>query len=320
MTNKIGVITSGGDAPGMNSCLKTVVDIATKRGLEVIAFKRGYNGLVDNNWQKLTPEDVKLIFSIGGSMIYAGRSSVFCEYEGKLKAVENLNKLGIDTLIILGGDGTIKGANELTKMGVKCYVVPVTIDNDVNCTDRSIGFDTAINNAIEMIDNIKQTMLANERVLLVEVMGRYKGDIALYSALASESDIVVTPEEPLTKEQILVKIKKELKLGNPSPTVVIAEKLFDIPTLAKEFEKELNRECRGIILGYMQRGGGPTVYDRLLSIRMANCAIHCVIENEKSSVICIDKGEIFPMPISKAIKAPLRVHKKHLALFNEIHN
>lgn len=320
MTNKIGVITSGGDAPGMNSCLKTVVDIATKRGLEVIAFKRGYNGLVDNNWQKLTPEDVKLIFSIGGSMIYAGRSISFREYEGKLKAVENLQKLGIDALVILGGDGTIKGANELSKFGIKCYVIPVTIDNDVNCTDRSIGFDTAINNAIEMIDNIKQTMLANERVLLVEVMGRYKGDIALYSALASESDIVVTPEEPLTKEQILVKIKKELKLGNPSPTVVIAEKLFDVPALAKEFEKELNRECRGIILGYMQRGGGPTVYDRLLSIRMANSAIHCVIEKEKSSVICIDKGEIFPMPISKAIKAPLRVHKKHLALFNEIHN
>ena len=206
MTNKIGVITSGGDAPGMNSCLKTVVDIATKRGLEVIAFKRGYNGLVDNNWQKLTPEDVKLIFSIGGSMIYAGRSISFREYEGKLKAVENLQKLGIDALVILGGDGTIKGANELSKFGIKCYVIPVTIDNDVNCTDRSIGFDTAINNAIEMIDNIKLTMLANERVLLVEVMGRYKGDIALYSALASESDIVVTPEEPLTKEQILVKV------------------------------------------------------------------------------------------------------------------
>ncbi|MBQ8761741.1 MAG: 6-phosphofructokinase, partial [Clostridia bacterium] len=125
MTNKIGVITSGGDAPGMNSCLKTVVDIATKRGLEVIAFKRGYNGLVDNNWQKLTPEDVKLIFSIGGSMIYAGRSISFREYEGKLKAVENLQKLGIDALVILGGDGTIKGANELSKFGIKCYVIPV---------------------------------------------------------------------------------------------------------------------------------------------------------------------------------------------------
>ena len=316
---RIAVVTSGGDAPGMNSCLKAIVDIASRKNIEIIAFKRGFNGLINDDWQKLEPKDVAFIFSVGGSLIYAGRCKEFQEESGKQKALATLKKHNIDSLIVLGGDGSMRGSEELSKYGINIYVIPVTIDNDVNCTDRSIGFDTAINNAINMIDNIKQTMLANERIVLVEVMGRYKGDIALYSALASESDIVVTAEQPFTKEQIKKAILKEINKGNPSPTVVISEKLFDVPALAKEIEKEFGKECRGIVLGYMQRGGGPTVYDRLLSLRMASCAVHCAVKRIKTSAICIDKGEVFPMPISKAIKAPLRVHKKHLALFDELH-
>jgi len=316
---KIGVITSGGDAPGMNACLKSVVDMASNLGYTVYAFRRGYTGVINNDYVILNREDVSKIFNLGGSIIMSGRCLEFYQLSGPSKAAKVLNKLGIDTLIAIGGNGTYNGANELIKLGVKVIGIPATIDNDVYSTDESMGFDTAVNNAVQMIINIQSTMRANERVALIETMGRLAGDIALYSAMASESDILLVPEDKKTEDEILELVKDEIERGNSSPTVVLAEKQFDLNKLNKRIQDETGKECRSIILGYMQRGGSPTVNDRFLAIRYGVSAVQFISQGISNVVIGVRDDRVVTTPIADAVNLKSNFRADLYGLFKELH-
>ncbi|MBQ7977977.1 MAG: ATP-dependent 6-phosphofructokinase [Clostridia bacterium] len=299
---KIAVITSGGDAPGMNACLKSVVEMSYNYGYECVAFRRAYKGIIDNDYFTITKDDVKNIFNLGGSMIYSARCEQFLDIEYKKIAVQNLNKLGVKALVVIGGNGSYLGAKSLVDLGVNVIAIPATIDNDVHSTSDSIGFDSAVNNATNMIDNIRQTMQANERICLIECMGRHGGNIALYSAMASEADIVAVPEDPLDKAHIYRFIQDQLNYGNRSPTIVVAEKQYDIFQLSREIQRDFNHECRAVALGYMQRGGSPTVKDRMLAIRYGVSAIELIDKNKFNFAIGLRDDKIIATPIDKAVK------------------
>lgn len=316
---RIGILTSGGDAPGMNACVKSVCDMATNLGYEVIAFRRGYKGIMDMDYLKLDREYVADIFNLGGSKIMTGRSMAFTERSGVMQAVDNLRSLGIEVLVVIGGNGTYRGANELVKQGMNVIAIPATVDNDVYSTDRSIGFDTAVNNAVDMIVNIQATMRANERVALIETMGRDGGDIALYSAIASESDIVVVPEDKKTEADVIEMIKDEIARGNQSPIVILAEKQFDIEKLRVKVEESTNKECRTVVLGYMQRGGGPNMADRTLGIRYGASAVMLINEGVVNVALGVDDDKIITTPIENAVKLESNFRQDLYNLFRSLH-
>ena len=299
---RIGVMTSGGDAPGMNACLKTIVEMSYNLGYECIAFHRAYQGLLENDYTVITKKDVAQIFNLGGSMIYSARSKDFYDEKYQKLGAENAKKLKLKALIIIGGNGSYLGAKALSDLGVNVITIPATIDNDVHSTQEAIGFDSAVNNATNMIDNIKQTMQANQRISIIECMGRYGGNIALYSAMASQADIVAVPEDPLDKKHIFRFIKDQIAYGNNSPTVVVAEKQYDVYTLAKEIEGELNHECRAVILGYMQRGGNPTVRDRMLALRFGVSAVECVKKGILNVALGVNNDKLIATPLEKAVE------------------
>lgn len=317
---RIGVLTSGGDAPGMNACLKSVVDMASNLGYEVYAFRRGYRGVISKDYLVLNRDKVRDIFNLGGSTIMTGRSAEFYEASGVAMAAQNLRELGIDMLVTIGGNGTYRGAYELSTHGIKIVAIPATIDNDVYSTDRSIGFDTSVNNAVDMISNIQATMRANERIAFIETMGRYGGDIALYSAIASESDIVLVPEDKKTEDEVLALIKNQLDRGNHAPIVILAEKQFDIRELSARAERELGQESRTVILGYMQRGGGPTLNDRLLAIRYGARAVQLIRDGVYNVALGVDDDMLFTTPIDKAIKFESHFRKDLYDLFKALHS
>ena len=316
---RIGLLTSGGDAPGMNACVKSVCDMATNLGFEVIAFRRGYKGIMDMDYITLDKDYVADIFNLGGSKIMTGRSMAFTEKAGVMQAVKNLNSLSIDVLIVIGGNGTYRGANELVELGVNVIAIPATVDNDVYSTDRSIGFDTAVNNAVDMIVNIQATMRANERVALIETMGRDGGDIALYSAIASESDIVLVPEDKKTENDVIAMIKDEIARGNQSPIVILAEKQFDLEKLRVKVEKSTNKECRGVVLGYMQRGGGPNMADRTLGIRYGASAVILINQGVVNVALGVDDDKIITTPIENAVKLESNFRQDLYNLFRDLH-
>ncbi len=266
---RIAVLTSGGDAPGMNACIYSMFQTCVLNNVALYGVRRGYSGLIEGDLYKLKYEDVRNINNIGGSFLGTSRCKEFETLEGRQKALEILQKNKIDCLIAIGGDGTFSGLIELEKIYPNVIGIPGTIDNDLGYTERTIGFDTAVNNAVNAIDIIQQTMIANRRISIIETMGRHCGLIALHSATAGNASIVVTSEKPKTEEELEELIKKQVKRGNLAPCVVVAEKLFDVNALARRLEKNLGIEARGIVLGYIQRGGSPTVSDRILAMRYA---------------------------------------------------
>jgi len=316
---RIGILTSGGDAPGMNACVKSVCDMASNLGYELIAFKRGYKGVIDMDYLVLDREYVADIFNLGGSKIMTGRSLEFAEKAGVKRAVSNLKKLGIEVLIVIGGNGTYRGANALVEQGMKVIAIPATVDNDVFSTDRSIGFDTAVNNAVDMIVNIQATMRANERVALIETMGRDGGDIALYSAIASESDIVIVPEDPKDEATIIAMIQDEIDRGNESPVVILAEKQFDIEKLSAKVEKATKKDCRSVVLGYMQRGGGPNMADRTLGIRYGASAVMLISQGVYNVALGVDDDMIITTPIESAVRLESNFRQDLYNLFRQLH-
>ena len=302
-TKRIGVLTSGGDSQGMNACLKTIITMAERNGYEVVGFIGGYSGLLYDKYKMSNSQEAGLYFSFGGSFISSGRCPEFVKPESRKKAKDVYDKHKLEALIVLGGDGSIKGANDLIFYGINVIVCPCTIDNDVYCTNRCIGFDTAVNNAVNAIDNIKQTMRTNGRILIAETMGRNCGEIALQAGICSEADIIMIPENKQTTEKIIREVGKQLKVGNVSPVVVLTEQQVDIESLAKELENTYQKECKAVVVGYVQRGGSPTVQDKLLAVRMGVCAMNAVLEKNFGNVVALVKNEIKLIPFDKAIKA-----------------
>jgi 6-phosphofructokinase 1 len=284
---RIGVITSGGDAPGMNACVRAVVRTALSLGLEVYGIRRGYSGLIDGDMEQLTARDVGGIIQRGGTFLQTARSQEFMTVEGRRKAVRRMNVRRIDGLVIIGGNGSLAGAYELHKMGVPVMGIPGSIDNDVPFTDMAIGVDTALNTMVNIIDMIKDTASSHQRCFLVQVMGRHHGYLALIGGIIGGAEVTVIPEEELTLEEIASAVEQAYVRGKTHAIVVVAE---GAKTSAQEIadylrEKAAGFEVRVTVLGHVQRGGSPTAFDRLLATRMGVRAAQALAAGDSGKMV-----------------------------------
>ena len=304
---KIGVLTSGGDAPGMNAAIRAVVRSCAYHELECVGVFRGYEGLIEGDFRALDARSVKNIINRGGTFLKSARSKGFFTKEGRQKAYDNLKKAGIDALVVIGGDGTFTGAivfNE--EYDFPIVGIPGTIDNDINGTDYTIGYDTALNTVVEAIDKIRDTANSHNRLFLVEVMGRDAGDIALNAGIGAGAEEILIPEQNMGKERLIESLKRSKKSGKSSSIIVVSEggqigkNIFG---LAKYIEENLeDYEVRVTVLGHIQRGGSPSCFDRVLASRMGVGAIDALLNNEHNVMICVVHNKIKSVAFSEALK------------------
>ncbi len=291
---RIGVLTSGGDAPGMNAAIRSITRSAISRGIEVMGIYCGYRGLLENDMKLLSARDVSNIINHGGTMLYSDRCEKFKTPEGVAEAAENCKRNGIDGIITLGGDGTFRGATDLSRAGIPCIGVPCTIDNDISATDYTIGYDTAKNTVIEMVDRLRDTCESHARCNVVEVMGRHAGYIAIDCGIAVGSTGIAIPEIPFDKDKLIENIRYLSLHGKRNFMVVVSEgmgKNFSAE-ITKEIEERTGVESRLAILGHVQRGGTPSCEDRLLASRMGDKAVDVLLDGEFNKVICYNGGRI----------------------------
>jgi len=297
----IGVVTSGGDAPGMNAAIRAVVRIAYSKNFQVFGFEKGWEGLLTNTFRRLTPRSVGGIIQLGGTILRTSRCPEFKKKEGIKKAAETLALNNVDGLIVIGGDGSFRGALELSRETDSLIVgVPATIDNDVFGTDETIGFDTAVNTAVEEIDKIRDTAISHERIFIVEVMGRTRGFLASTIGLTVGAEIILVPEEKREREEIFRTIKENSAKGKRSGIIVAAEGIGDTRKLAREIEKNTGAEVRLSILGYAQRGGNPTARSRLLASLFADKAVELLSEGQGSRIVGLKDGRITSIELKKS--------------------
>ncbi len=299
----IGVVTSGGNAPGMNAAIRAVVRIAYSKNFQVLGFKRGWEGLITNTFKTLTPRSVGGILQLGGTILYTSRCPQFRKREGVKKAAETLASNNVSGLVVIGGDGSFKGALELSEETDTLIVgIPATIDNDVFGTDETIGFDTAVNTAVTEIDKIRDTAISHERVFIVEVMGRKRGFLALTVGLTAGAEIILVPEVEHEKEKIFKTLKENSTKGKRSGIIVATEGIGDTHKLAREIEENTGAEVRLSILGYAQRGGNPTARSRLLSSLFADKAIELLSKEQGNRIVGLQKGRITNIKLEKSCK------------------
>ena len=289
MIKKIGVLTSGGDAPGMNAAVRGVVRTALSKGLEVYGVYDGYLGLYEDRIEKLDRSSVSDVINKGGTFLGSARFPEFKEVEVRQQAIENLKKHGIEALVVVGGDGSYMGALKLTEMGYPCIGLPGTIDNDIAGTDYTIGYLTALNTVIDSIDRLRDTSSSHQRISIVEIMGRHCGDLTLMSAIAGGCEYIITPETGLDKDQLISNIQDGIAKGKKHAIIALTELMMDANELAKEIEASTGRETRATVLGHIQRGGRPTAFDRVLASRMGNYAVHLLQEGHGGRCVGIEK-------------------------------
>jgi len=301
----IGVVTPGGDAPGMNAAIRAVTRIAYSRNLQVLGFERGWDGLLTNNFKRLTPRAVGGIIQSGGTMLHTLRCPNFEKKEGVEKAAETLAVNKLDGLVVIGGDGSFRGALDLSKESDTLMVgIPATIDNDVFGTDETIGFDTAVNTAVEAIDKIRDTAISHERIFIVEVMGRKRGFLALNVGITVGAEIILVPENECKITQIIEVLKENARKGKKAGIIVAAEGIGDTAALAKEIEKQTGSEVRLSILGYAQRGGSPTARSRMLASLFAEKAIDLLFQEQENKVVGLQNGAISSIKLKKSCETP----------------
>ena len=302
---KIGVLTSGGDAPGMNAAVRAVTRAALAHGVEVIGIRRGYSGLIDGDLSPLALRDVSNILNKGGTVLYSDRCPEMLTVEGKEKAINTCRELEIDGIVACGGDGTFRGAMALTELGIPCIGIPCTIDNDITSTDNSIGFDTAMNTVVDLADRLRDTCESHARCNVVEVMGRGAGDIALNAGIAVGATGIVIPEIPYDDDALCDKIKKSRKAGKRNFIVLVSEGLGSdyAPALAKKIQVETGVETKFARLAHVVRGGTPTLRDRVLATRMGAFAVEELLLGKSNLVICERHGDIVSTDISYALTA-----------------
>ena len=300
---KIAVLTSGGDAPGMNAAVRAVTRTALGRGIAVYGVYRGYNGLINGDVQELNLRSVSDIIHRGGTALYSARSPEFCTEEGMNKAVNTCKKMGIDGLVVVGGDGSFRGAQDLCRHGVPCIGVPGTIDNDIACCEHTIGYDTALNTCMDMIDKLRDTSQSHDRCSVVEVMGRHAGYLALNVGIAVGATSILVPEVPYDFERdIIERMKKMSATGKKHFIIIVAEGIGRVEELAERIEQETGVETRPTILGHVQRGGDPTVYDRVLASRMGNYAVDLLLAGKSNRVVTIQQDRITDFDIEEALR------------------
>ena len=300
---RIGVLTSGGDAPGMNAAVRAVCRTAITRGVEVMAIYRGYSGLIEGDIKPMKIRDVSNIINKGGTILYSDRCPEFKYPEVRAKGIEKCKELGIEGIICIGGDGTFQGATRLTEEGIPCIGVPATIDNDITSTDNTIGFDTAMNTVIDVVDKLRDTCESHARCNVVEVMGRGAGDIALNTAIASGATAVVVPEFPHDDDSICKKIKAAREIGKRNFIVIVSEGLGGeyAPALAKKIEAETGVETKFARLAHIVRGGNPTLVDRVFASRLGVFAVEALLRGESNVVVCERAGKLITLDINFAL-------------------
>ena len=302
MIHKVAVLTSGGDAPGMNACIRAVVRSGLKSGYEMFVIYEGYRGLVNDKIEQVDRNFVSDIINRGGTILNSARLLEFKDVEVQKKAVENLKKHGIDGLVVIGGDGTYRGARALSKLGINTIGLPGTIDNDIASTDFSIGFDTCLNTIVECVDKLRDTTASHQRATFIEVMGNHCGDLALNSGIAEGVEMIISPDHPMSEEDIFQKLK-DIKDGKKQHSlVIVSEKIFpNIYEFAKKVEKETGIETRAEVLGHLQRGGSPSARDRILATEYGVEAIRALNNNETSVCIGIKNNKMVHIKIDDAL-------------------
>ena len=298
---RFGVLTSGGDAPGMNATIRAVVRAGIANGDQVFGIYDGYRGLVEGKIVEFSRKDVSEILNKGGTILGTARLPEFKYEQVRALAVKQLIKHDIEALICIGGDGTYTGALRLHEMGIKTIGIPGTIDNDIASTDFTIGFSTALNTACEAIDKLRDTSSSHQRCSIIEVMGRHCGDLALYSGICCGAEYIITNETGLDKDDLLAKLKVNRLAGRKHAIVVISENMTDVYQLAKEVETYSGYECRATVLGYVQRGGAPTPEDRFLAARLGKYSVDLLHEGVTGVAVGVKKNELRYTPIEEAL-------------------
>ncbi|AWI13094.1 MAG: 6-phosphofructokinase [Caldibacillus thermoamylovorans] len=315
---KIAVLTSGGDSPGMNAAIRAVVRKGIYHDLEVYGIYHGFHGLVNGNIEKLELGSVGDIIHRGGTILRSARLPEFVNPEVQKQGLEQLHKHGLEGLVVIGGDGSYRGANALTNLGFPCVGVPGTIDNDISGTEFTIGFDTAINTVIDAIDKIRDTASSHDRTFVIEVMGRGAGDIALWSGLAGGAETILIPEEKETIDNIIDRLNRGKQRGKRHSIIVVAEGVMSGVKLAEQLKERIDADVRVSVLGHIQRGGSPSATDRFLASRLGARAVELLLEGKGGRAVGIVKNTIVDHAISEIINQPHKIDNEIIRLAKEL--
>ncbi len=315
----IGVLTSGGDAPGMNAAVRAVVRTALSKGIKVIGIQRGYNGLLNGEVREMDLRSVSEIIHRGGTVLYTARCLEFVTAEGQKKGAEKCKELGIDAMVVIGGDGSFKGARALANLGIPCIGIPGTIDNDIACSEYTIGYDTAMNTAVEMIDKLRDTTQSHDRCSVVEVMGRNAGYIALNVGIATGALAILIPERPYDLEHdIISRMNQTQKTGKKHFIVIVAEGVGHAQELATEIQARTGIDSRATVLGHVQRGGSPTLRDRVTASQMGYHAVNLLEKGIYNRVVAVSADKIVDYDISVALSMHKTIDTMMLDVANTI--
>lgn len=316
---KIGVLTSGGDAPGMNAAIRAVVRCGIYSGLGVCGIKKGYNGLINGDMELMEARSVGEILQKGGTILQTARCKEFKEEAGVIKAVEEAKKAGLDGLVVIGGDGSFRGARDLCRHGLPTIALPGTIDNDIACSEYTIGYDTCLSTVIDAVDKLRDTSSSHDRCSVIEVMGRNAGYIAVEAAISCGAEVVLVPEFEFDFERdIIAPIRKGLARGKKHCIVIVAEGVGGAFKLAEKIEAETGMESRATVLGHVQRGGSPSVQDRVMASRMGAKAVELLLEGKENRVICIQGGKIVDIDIEEGLSMKKQLSVELMGLVRKL--
>ena len=318
MIRTIGVLTSGGDSPGMNAAVRAVTRTALAKGIFVKGILRGYNGLLNNEMIEMDIRTVSEIIHRGGTIIGTARCLEFKEWDNVLKAADICRQNKIDGIVVIGGDGSFRGAADLSRAGIPCVGLPGTIDNDIQCSEYTIGYDTAMNTVMELVDKLRDTSRSHERCSVVEVMGRHAGHIALNTGLACGATAVLLPEMPVELDKVIERIKEVRTAGKKHIIIVVAEGIGGTEEIAKRIEKETGIESRATILGHVQRGGSPTVRDRVNASEMGYYAVELLQKGIGNRVVGLKDGKVYDVDIQEALSMKKPFNEYRYTVLNKI--
>lgn len=315
----IGVLTSGGDAPGMNAAIRAVVRTGVQNGMRVMGIRRGYNGLMTGDMFEMNLRSVSDIIHRGGTMLYTARSPEFKTEEGLQKAMDVCKQVGMEGIVVIGGDGSFRGARDLSLRGVNCVGIPGTIDNDIACCDYTIGYDTAMNTIMEMVDRVRDTTESHDRCSVIEVMGRRAGYLALNAGIAVGATSILIPEVEFDfQRDVIERMRKTQQTDKKHFIIVVAEGVGGVAEMAKQIEAQTGVETRATVLGHVQRGGSPTVRDRVNASKMGNYAVKLLLKGIGNRVVASKRGEIVDYDIYEALNMTKHINMDVYKMAHEI--
>lgn len=315
----IGVLTSGGDAPGMNAAIRAVVRTGAYYGLKVFGIKRGYNGLINGELEEMNARSVSETLQRGGTCLMTARCLEFKEPAGVKKACQIARVFGIDGLIVIGGDGSFRGARDLSNSGLPTIAMPGTIDNDISCSEYTVGYDTCLNTVKDLVDKIRDTASSHERCSVIEVMGRAAGYIALEAGIACGAEVILIPEKSYSfDEDVLRPILEAKSRGKKHAIIVVAEGIGGVIEMAQEIEAKTGIESRATILGHVQRGGSPTVRDRVIASQMGARCVELLLAGKANRIVCMQHGEITDVDINEGLEMKKEISEELISLAHKL--